>query len=408
MLSLLAVSSSLALGLLQTQTPTQTAPAKDATPAAAPATPAPRIRVSRVWPNAKLVRPTQMVQVPDQPNLWFITEQRGTIRLGDMSQPDISDFPTVIDLTEPVNDSSNEEGLLSIAFHPDYPKKRELYVYYSANPPRRAVLSRFTVSADGRTVDPKSEEVLLQVDEPYWNHNGGTVLFGPDGYLYLSIGDGGAAGDPQDNGQHLGSYLAKIIRIDVNNKGGGKPYAIPADNPFVGKAGALPEIWAFGLRNVWRMSFDKKTGDLWAGDVGQNLYEEVDVIKKGGNYGWRVREGTHPFTESKREQVSPPIEPIVEYGHGEGVSVTGGYVYRGDAIPNLNGVYLYADFGTSRIWGLRYEPGKPAEPMMLLRKGGSLWSSFAEAKDGTLYLLSFEGGQNPTQAGAVWQIIGGD
>ncbi|MDZ4828763.1 MAG: PQQ-dependent sugar dehydrogenase [Phycisphaerae bacterium] len=402
MLPVLALASSLVLLPLA-----QNAPPKE--PAATtPTTIAPRIRLSRVWPDLKLLRPVQMLQVPDQPDLWYLVEQTGRIRLGDMTQKDATQAPLVLDITDPVNDKMNEEGLLSVAFHPDYPKKRELYVYYTAEPPKRSVLSRFAISADGRTVDPKSEEVLLEVAQPYWNHNGGTVLFGPDGYLYLSLGDGGAANDPNDAGQDLDSLLAKVLRIDVNKKGDGKPYAIPSDNPFVSKAGARPEIWAYGLRNVWRMSFDTKTGELWAGDVGQNKFEEIDLVTKGGNYGWRLREGLHKFGPTKRESVSAPIDPVVEYPRKDGVSVTGGYVYRGDVIPNLNGVYLYADFGSGNVWGIRRENGKTSTAMTLLRKGDSLWSSFAEAKDGTLYLVSFEGGQNAGQAGAVWRIVGGE
>jgi glucose/arabinose dehydrogenase len=384
------------------------APAAPATPAAQTARP--RVAPSRIWPALKLSRPVQMIQVPDQEDRWFIAEQSGVIKTASMKDTDTSDAPVVVDLRERVNDGSNEEGLLSIAFHPDYPTKRELYVYYSANPPRRSVLSRFTVAADGKTIDPASEEVILEVPQPYWNHNGGTVLFGPDGYLYLSLGDGGAAGDPLDAGQDLSKLLAKIIRIDVNKTSDGKKYAIPADNPFVGKEGAAPEVWAYGLRNVWRMSFDKETGQLWAGDVGQNEWEEVHLITKGGNYGWRVREGTHNFGETKHTTEGPMIDPIVEYPHKQGLSITGGYVYRGDAIPALKGMYLYADFVSGAVWAIRppADGKSPATPMQLFKKGGSLWSSFAQAKDGTLYLLSFEGGQSPGQAGAVWRIVSTD
>lgn len=378
-------------------------------PAAGQAMPTPRILVSRVVPDLKTVRPVQMVQVPDQPDLWYLAEQPGRIKLVDLTNRELVDAPLVVDLTDRVNDGSNEEGLLSIAFHPEYPRKRELYAYYSAHPPRRSVLSRFTVSEDGRSIRPESEEVVLEVPQPFWNHNGGTALFGPDGHLYLSLGDGGAANDPHDAGQDLSTLLAKVIRIDVNRASDGKRYAIPSDNPFVGRKGAAPEIWAYGLRNVWRMHFDRKTGDLWAGDVGQNKWEEIDLITKGGNYGWKVREGAHPFARSRFESGAEPIEPIVDYPRSDGISVTGGFVYRGTAIPSLEGVYLYADFVSGTIWGIRKptDGTSRAEPMVLVRKPGSLWSSFAEAADGTLYLLSFQGGQSPGQAGAIWRIVPG-
>ncbi len=363
----------------------------------------PDIALTRVLPDLATTRPIQMLQRPDAPNEWYLVEQPGTVRLVDLSRSDLKEAPLVVDLRDRVTDKTNEEGMLSLAFHPDFPTKREVFIYYSALKPRRSVLSRFTVSADGRSIDPKSEEVLLETPQPYWNHNGGTALFGPDGFLYLSLGDGGAANDPHENGQSLKTHLAKVLRIDVNKKDAGKPYAVPADNPFVGNADALPEIWAYGLRNVWRMQFDRKTGDLWAGDVGQNAWEEIDLIRKGGNYGWNKREGFHDFAAKEKAGF---IDPVVDYSHKEGVSVTGGYVYRGTEIKGLDGAYLYADFGIPKIWGIRMIGDRPSEPKLLIQKGGSLFSSFAEAKDGTLYVLSFEGGQNAGQQGAIWKIVG--
>lgn len=406
-LTLLAVTA-VAAAQAPASTPPVPTPAAAPTPAPAAAPKAveatfPEISLERVAAGVQWTRPIQMIQRPDAPNLWYVAEQPGMIRLLDTSKPDATDAPTVMDLTGPVNDKTNEEGLLSIAFHPDFPKTRQLFAYYTAVTPRRSVLSRFTVSEDGLTVDPKSEEVLLEQAQPYWNHNGGTVLFGKDGYLYLSLGDGGAANDPHENGQNLKTFLAKILRIDINKKADGKKYAIPADNPFVGREDALPEIWAYGLRNVWRMHFDRTTGDLWAGDVGQNLWEEIDIITKGGNYGWNRREGLHNFFGKPVEGM---IEPVVEYSHKEGVSVTGGFVYRGTAIKGLEGAYLYADFGMPKIWAIRMANGKASEPKILAKKGASMFSSFAEDKDGELYVLSFEGGQNAGQAGAIWKIRG--
>ncbi len=405
-----AVMSVVVSSIALAQAPASTPKAPQATPAKAPPAPAaaeaasfPELSLERLWPSIKLIRPIQMIQRPDAPNLWYVAEQPGTIRLLDATKDSATEAPVVVDFTSLVNDKGNEEGLLSIAFHPDFPTKRELYVYYTAAKPRRSVLSRFAVSADGLTVDPKSEEVLLEQAQPYSNHNGGTVLFGKDGYLYVSLGDGGAANDPHENGQNLKTFLAKILRIDVNRKDEGKKYAVPADNPFVGRADAMPEIWAYGLRNVWRMQFDRTTGELWAGDVGQNLWEEIDLITKGGNYGWNKREGTHDFAGKSKEGM---IDPVVDYSHKEGVSVTGGFVYRGSKIPGLQGAYLYADFGIPKVWALRMKDGKASEPKLLLSKSASLFSSFAEDRDGELYIISFEGGQNPGQGGAIWKIRG--
>jgi quinoprotein glucose dehydrogenase len=285
----------------------------------------------------------------------------------------------------------NEEGLLALAFHPKYAENGRLFVYYAAKDPRRTVLSEFRVSADNRdAADPASEKVILEVEQPWGNHEGATVLFGPDGFLYVSYGDGGSAGDPHNNGQNLGTLLGSIIRIDVDRSEDGRAYAIPADNPFVGRNGARGEIWAYGLRNVWRMSFDRETGDLWAGDVGQDRWEEIDLITKGGNYGWRVREGMHAFRGGEAEG-REFIDPVVEYSHREGLSVTGGYVYRGSEHPKLRGVYLYADYVTGKVWGLRYENGSvAANGEILVSNRRYFVSSFGEDESGELYVCAFE------------------
>ena len=363
----------------------------------------PRLRFARILPDLPLVRPIQALQHPKDASKLYIVEQPGRILLADPSKADAKEAPVALDIRERVNDGGNEEGLLSIAFHPKFPEKRELYAYYTAAKPRRSVLSRFTVSEDGTAIDPASEEIILVQSQPYPNHNGGTVVFGPDGYLYLSFGDGGAANDPHHYGQDLSTWLAKVIRIDVNAKGAdGAPYAVPADNPFVGKAGAKPEIWALGTRNIWRMSFDPKTGDLWAGDVGQNEWEEISLIVKGGNYGWNAREGFHAFQGGKGE--GPFIDPVVEYHHREGMSVTGGRVYRGDAIPALHGVYLYADFVSGNLWGIRMVDGKPTRPFLCAKKGGLMISSIDALADGTVVVSGFDGGQNRENPGSLWVL----
>ena len=377
---------------------------KPATTEAPKTDPIPKLRFERILPDLPLVRPVQAIQRPgDDANL-YILEQPGRILVADPSKRDTKEAAVFLDIRERVNDGGNEEGLLSIAFHPDFPRKRELYCYYTASKPRRSILSRFKVSEDGMSADASSEEVLLVQSQPYSNHNGGTVLFGPDGFLYLSLGDGGAANDPHNNGQNLGTFLGKILRIDVAKAGAnGDPYAVPADNPFVGRDGAKPEIWAYGLRNVWRMAFDAKTGDLWAGDVGQNIYEEVDLIKKGGNYGWNAREGLHPFEGGKGE--GPFEEPVAEYHHREGMSVTGGQVYRGKAIPKLDGVYLYADFVSSNVWGIRMVGGKATKPVVIAQKRGELVSSIDAMRDGTLVLSAFTGGQEKGNPGTLWKLV---
>jgi glucose/arabinose dehydrogenase len=260
------------------------------------------------------------------------------------------------------NDKTNEEGFLGLAFHPKFRENGEFFVYYTNKAPKHQnVIARYRVSKDDPSkADPASEEILLVLDKPFWNHDGGTLAFGPDGYLYIAVGDGGLANDPFGNGQKLSTLLGKILRIDVDRKDEGLAYAVPKDNPFVGRSGARPEIWAYGLRNVWRLAFDPKTGLLWAGDVGQDVWEEIDLIEKGGNYGWNVREATHPFVAkggkpSNAKKPAGMIDPIFEYHHDVGKSITGGSVYRGKKIPELVGAYLYADYVSGKLWALWYD-----------------------------------------------------
>ena len=364
----------------------------------------PKLRFQQVLPNLALVRPVQAFQRPGDAANLYIIEQPGRILIADPAKSDTTEAAIALDIRERVNDQGNEEGLLSAAFHPDFPKKRELYLYYTAAKPRRSILSRFTVSEDGKSIDAASEEVILTQPQPYSNHNGGAVLFGPDGMLYLSLGDGGAADDPHHYGQNLGSFLGKVQRIDVNKKGAdGAPYAVPADNPFVGKEGAKPEIWAYGTRNIWRMAFDAKTGQLWAGDVGQNEWEEISLIEKGGNHGWNAREGFHPFARGKGD--GPFVEPVVEYSHREGLSVTGGVVYRGTEIAGLDGVYIYGDFAFGTVWGIRMVDGKPTKPAVIAQRRGELISSIDAMKDGTVVLSTFNRGQDRGNPGSLWKLV---
>jgi uncharacterized repeat protein (TIGR03806 family) len=233
--------------------------------------------------------------------------------------------------------------------------------------------------------------VLLRIPQPYSNHNGGTVIFGPDGYFYIGLGDGGAGNDPHGNGQNLGTLLGKILRIDVDHEDPGLAYAIPKDNPFVGRGGkARGEIWAYGIRNIWRMAFDRLTGTLWAGDVGQDLWEEVDVIVRGGNYGWNLREGTHSFGKNGVPPRADLIEPVIDYHHSVGKSITGGVVYRGKKLPELYGAYLYSDFVSGDVWALRWD-GVKATANLKIAATKLPVSAFGEDRDGEVYFTSFDG-----------------
>ncbi|HTI52556.1 MAG TPA: family 16 glycoside hydrolase [Planctomycetaceae bacterium] len=304
-------------------------------------------------------RPIVLTNAGDGSNRVFVATQQGVIHVlkGDGTSTESKVF---LDLRDRVTykDRENEEGFLGFAFHPKYKQNGEFFVYYDSKKlePHVSVVSRFKVStSDPDKADPNSEEQILTIPAPYWNHNGGTTIFGPDGYLYIGLGDGGSANDPHKNGQNYGTWLGSILRIDVDHKDPGKNYAIPKDNPFVGKAGALPEIYAKGLRNVWRMAFDRQTGTLWCADVGQNLWEEINLIVKGGNYGWNLREGAHTFGRDGTGPRADLIEPIWEYDHQVGASITGGVVYRGKKIPELLGKYIYADYVTGKIWALKYD-----------------------------------------------------
>jgi glucose/arabinose dehydrogenase len=299
---------------------------------------------------------------------------------------------TFLDIRNKVEDSGNEEGLLGVAFHPQYKTNGYFYVNYTANNPDRTVISRFKVSTTNPDIaDPTSEVVLLTFNQPYSNHNGGQVLFGPDEYLYIGVGDGGSGGDPQGHGQNLKTLLGTILRIDVNKQEGGKKYAIPADNPFTGnKSGYKEEIYAYGLRNPWRLSFDPVTKKLWTGDVGQNAYEEIDIIEKGGNYGWNIMEGKHCFEPRRNCNQQGLKLPVWEYPRSEGVSITGGFVYRGPSLPELKGKYIYADYGSGRIWAL--DATNPANPVnTTLTESNLNISAFGVDARNELYSCAFDG-----------------
>ena len=355
-------------------------PGESAAPAADP------YRLTPAFANRSFARPVCLVEIPDGSRRLCVLEQRGRIQV---FAPDSATAPTrlFLDLESFVRNSHNEEGLLALVFHPQFATNGYFYVYHSASNPLRNVLVRYHAGTASDAADPGSRHVILDIPKPFGNHNGATLLFGADGYLYVSIGDGGSAGDPHGNAQNLGTLLGKILRIDVDDTDPGLAYASPADNPFVGAGGARPEIWAWGLRNVWRMSFDRDTGALWAGDVGQGRWEEIDIIERGANYGWDLREGAHPF-ESGPDPGVPLVDPVWEYSHDHGASITGGYVYRGSRLPELHGAYVYADFVSGTIWALRVTPALANE--ILVRQPRNI-ASFGETADGELYLLAFDG-----------------
>jgi glucose/arabinose dehydrogenase len=339
------------------------------------------------------LRPLALTHAGDGTDRVFVATEQGVVHVFPNDQK--ADRTKVfLDLRDRVvyDDNQNEEGFLGLAFHPQYKKNGELFVFYTLRQPKLTnVLSRFRVSPDDPDrADPASEEELLRITKPFWNHNGGTICFGPDGYLYVVVGDGGSANDPYHHGQDLSKLFGKVLRVDVDHKEPGKNYAVPPDNPFVGRGNARPEIWAYGLRNPWRLAFDRKTGALWTSDVGQNLYEEIDILTRGGNYGWSIREGLHPFGPGGAGPRPDLIEPIWEYRHDVGKSLTGGAVYRGARLPELQGWYVYADYVSARIWALRYDEGKrrvvanrkipdPNVPVM----------SFGEDEKGELYFLTY-------------------
>lgn len=374
-----------------TRPPDATRPSTSFTPAPtiAAATPGQRAPTSgaydltRVMPQVSFDRMVDLVPIPGRPDEAIVLLQKRAqiwrVSLSDGFAPSLYG-----DLSGYVGGGGEEEGLLSAAFSPNFQDDGRLYVYYTQGGAsgRPTVLARFPVSNDA--IDVTRPTVVLEVPDFAANHNGGRALFGPDGYLYLSTGDGGGAGDPEENGRNKDSLLGKILRIDVTRR---DTYAAPPDNPFVNASGA-DEVWAYGLRNPWRISFDRQTGDLWLGDVGQNRWEEIDRIVKGGNYGWDCYEGFDEF-----EAADCPSDglqwPRAVYSHSDGASVIGGYVYRGSALPELDGWYVYGDAYSGKIWALDTSADSGSEPILLTETGRFI-SSFAETPDGELLVVTFD------------------
>ncbi len=355
-------------------------------------------------PKVKLQLVTDQVQSPvalavpgDGSNRQFIVQKEGKVWVVQNGKLLPAPFIDVSSHMVKVNPAYDERGLLGMAFHPQFKANGKFYLYYSAPVPKpakglnhKSVLAEFKVGKSSDNTAPiTSQKVIMEFDQPESNHNGGDIVFGPDGYLYVSSGDGGGGGDKHGtigNGQDLNTLLGKILRIDVN----ASPYRIPKDNPFAGTAGARGEIWAYGLRNAWRISFDKGTKKLFAGDVGQNKYEEVDIITKGGNYGWRIMEGFHEFNVPAGADKSKLIAPIHEYDHDDGISITGGYVYRGKAIPGLQGQYVFGDYN-GKTWTLQQKGGKWQRNDLV----------FDNKPDGNVQLLSW--GQD--EAGELYMLV---
>jgi len=347
-------------------------------------------------------QPVSLLQAPGDSSRWFVVQQDGIVRQFDASNP--TSASNFIDIDSRV-ETAGEMGLLGMAFHPNFPTDNRVFLSYTALTPQVEIrISVFTSADGGATLDPASEVILLRITKDHDNHNGGHIAFGPDGYLYIGVGDGGGAGDDhgdRGNGQRLTTMLGKMLRIDVN---GAAPYAIPPTNPFAGNAlcpaegratGECPEIYAYGLRNPWRWSFDRANGELWLGDVGQSQYEEVNQITLGGNYGWRCREGAHDYFSSGTAGCSSAalIDPIVEFDHTLGSAITGGYVYRGQQSTGLQGRYLFADFGSGRIWAwLAEDATAPRAPTQLLDTNFTI-STFGEDHDGELYITDYYAGR---------------
>lgn len=340
------------------------------------------------------LRPIVLTHAGDASNRIFLATQHGVIHVFPNDQ-NVEKSAIFLDIENRVrfDQKDDEEGLLGLAFHPRFKETGEFFIFYTPKTAKKRhtnLLSRFRVRRDNpNQADPNSEEVLLTIEHPFFNHDGGTVAFGPDGYLYLAVGDGGLAADPFRNGQNLATLLGKILRIDIDHKSPGKAYAIPADNPFAHRKDAAPEIWCYGLRNVWRFSFDRETKACWAADVGQDLWEEIDLLKSGGNYGWNLREALHPFGARGVGPRSDLTDPIWEYHHSIGKSITGGGVYRGDRLPELRGAYLYADYVAGTVNALRYDTGKArvvANQPIRTRKLPII--SFGEDQEGDMYFLS--------------------
>lgn len=348
---------------------------------------------AEAFPGITFTAPIELLSPPDQSKRLFLVQQNGIIKVfpnkKNLTPVEVKDFLNISGLTI----GGGERGLLGMAFHPDFESNGYFYVNYTRSGPLTSVISRFSVKTDNpNEADPSSELILLTQSQPFDNHNGGKLAFGNDGYLYISIGDGGSGGDPQNNAQNLTNLLGKILRIDVNASENGLPYAIPSTNPLKGNTnGYREEIFAYGLRNVWKFSVDKQSGHIWAADVGQGAREEINLITNGKNYGWRLMEGTLCYNPATNCNPGDLVLPIFEYPHqNNNRSITGGFVYRGLQLPEWNGQYLYGDYISGRIWKLNYVNNLATNEFLLT--SGGLISAFGEDHNGEPYVLQYSSG----------------
>ncbi len=364
----------------------------------------PKAKLERLWPDLDFDRPTHVTSARDGSGRLFVCEQPGVIQVVSRE----GKRSVFLDISKKVRNDHNEEGLLSVAFHPKFKENGVFFVCYSTGKnyypsewkgerkrPVRSQVSRFKVK-EGKG-DPDSEKPVISWHKPWGNHNGGQLVFGPDGFLYAGTGDGGAGGDPERNGQRLDRLLAKILRIDVDQ---GDPYGIPRDNPFKDREGALPEIFAYGVRNPWRFSFDRKTGALWAGDVGQDRWEAVRKIEKGSNHGWSVYEGSHVFDKRREKGAEPIVMPVLDYTRDQGASITGGFVYRGKKIPELDGYYVFGDYVTGHVFALREVEGEKPDFWRLIPNSQKAISSFGEDEDGEILVC-----HHAPENGAIFRLV---
>jgi glucose/arabinose dehydrogenase len=347
-----------------------------------------KLEAVNAYPALAFVRPLYFTVAGDQGGDCFVVEQAGRVRVF-KDRADVAGSPVFLDIRSRVNSKGNEQGLLGLAFHPDYVRNGYLYVNYTDK--KGTVIARFTRQPDNPLqADPASELILLTFPQPYENHNGGQLAFGSDGYLYIGVGDGGLAGDPNNNAQNRSSLLGKILRIDVDHPAAGRAYGIPAGNPLAGNAsGYREEIFALGLRNPWRFSFDQQ-GKLWVADVGQDKREEIDLVENGGNYGWNVMEGTLDYKKNPKVDKAELLPPIWEYNHNPNECITGGYVYTGDRLPELRGRYIYGDYVSGKIWALWFDANGLAQNQELLDTSLGI-SSFGMAADGEIRIVDLAG-----------------
>jgi glucose/arabinose dehydrogenase len=364
--------------------------ATKSTTTAPPAGPPPTKTLALTPVVSGLTSPVGLETANDGTGRLFVVEQPGMI----LVIKNGAALPTpFLDITPKVNFDGAEQGLLGLTFHPNYPTNPHFYLNYDRliGAQIQTVIAEYAVSAaNPDQADPTSERILLTVNQPFTNHKAGQMAFGADGFLYFGLGDGGSAGDPLGNGQNLQTLLGKMLRIDVDHTGtAGQPYAIPSDNPFVG-GGGLPEIFAFGFRNPWRFSFDRPTGRVFVADVGQARFEEIDILQKGGNFGWNIMEGLHCFNPMTGCKMTGLILPIFEYDHTQGIAVIGGFVYHGTAIPQLAGTYLFSDFGSGTLWNLTEGPPGTWTRSTLLSTGRSI-SSLGQDSAGELYMVDLSG-----------------